>query len=53
MAVLSMLFSDVLNCQAHMTSDERIQFLFNSIFFCLSDPKGGYGPQDIEHVNSI
>ena len=25
---------------------------FNSIYFCLSDPEGGCGPQDIEHVNS-
>jgi len=26
---------------------------FNSIYFFLSDPEGGYGPQDIEHVKSI
>jgi len=26
---------------------------FNSVIFCSSDPEGGYGPQDIEHVNSI
>ena len=24
-----------------------------SIYFCSSDPEGGYGPQDTEHVNSI
>jgi hypothetical protein len=28
--------------------DNSIQFIL-----CSSDPKGGYDPQDIEHVNSI
>ena len=28
-------------------------YIFNSVYFCSSDPEGGCGPQDIEHVNSI
>jgi hypothetical protein len=27
--------------------------IFNSVYFCSSDPEECYGLQDIEHVNSI
>jgi hypothetical protein len=30
-----------------------VVFTFSSIYFCSSNPEEGFGPQDIEHVNSI
>jgi hypothetical protein len=35
--------------------NEKASVKFNSIqlILCLSDSKGGYDPQDIEHVNSV
>ena len=38
------------------TNHRNNSFIFihlNSIYLCFSDPEGGYGPQDTEHVNSI